>query len=160
MPLRRIGFAIGLLTIAASGFAVHAAAQTPRPMTLVNLAEIPRVQDAQLSSDGRFVSYQLARADWKANRQVTHLFRQALSGGPAVQLTSGDSGESTARWSPDGRTLLYLARGDSGLQIFLMPSEGGASRQLTRHVTGVFGGVPPVWTPDGSSIYTGMDRLS
>jgi Tol biopolymer transport system component len=142
-----------LLAIAAAGFGARAAAQARRPMTLVALADIPRVQDAQLSPDGRFVSYQLARADWNANRLVAHLYRQAVSGGPPVQLTAGDAGETTARWSPDGHTLAYLSRGESGLQIFVMPSSGGQARQLTRHVTGVFGGFAPVWTPDGSALY-------
>lgn len=64
----RVGSTVGLLAVAALLQNVSTGAQTARPMTLVNLAEIPRVQDVQLSPDGRFVSYMLARADWKANR--------------------------------------------------------------------------------------------
>ncbi|MEQ1869786.1 MAG: S9 family peptidase [Vicinamibacterales bacterium] len=153
MHLRPLGTAIGLLVLLAQPFGVPAGAQVRRPMTLIDLAEVPRVQDAQLSPDGRFVSYQLARADWRANRQVAHLFRQAVAGGAPEQLTSGDAGETSARWSPDGQTLLYLSRAESGLQIFLVPSGGGPPRQLTHHGTGVFGGAAPQWSPDGSSIF-------
>lgn len=153
MLLRRFGTMIGLLAIAALPHGVVSQAQGRRPMSLVNLAELPRLQDVQLSPDGRFISYQLARADWKANRLVAHLFRQPVSGGTALQLTQGDAGESTARWSPDGRTLLFLSRGESGLQVFLVSADGGPPRQLTRHITGVYGGFPPAWTPDGSAIY-------
>lgn len=153
MHLRRVTPVAGLLAVAALSFGVSTGAQSARPMTLVSLAEIPRVQDAQLSPDGRFVTYQLARADWRANRPIAHLYRQAASGGAPLQLTNTDAGETTARWSPDGRTLLYLSRGDSGLQMFLVSADGGAPRQLTHHVTGVYGGVAPAWTPDGSAIY-------
>ena len=118
-------------------------------MTLISLAEIPRVQDVQLSPDGRTVSYMLARADWKAGVLLAHIWLQPVAGGKPTQLTSGESGELLARWSPDSRTLLYVSRG----QIWLIAADGGAPRQLTRHSTGVYGGAPPAWSPDGSAIY-------
>lgn len=151
---RRMLSCAGVAAVAMALLAAIPRAQSPRPLTLVGLAELPRVQDVQLSPDGRFVSYMLARNDWKANRQVAHIFRQAVAGGSPAQLTSTDGGESAARWSPDARTLAYLARGENGLQIFLLPADGGgAPRQLTRHATGVFGGFAPTWSPDGSTIY-------
>jgi dipeptidyl aminopeptidase/acylaminoacyl peptidase len=149
MNVRRVGLAVGTLATASLALAARPAAQAPRPLTLVSLAEIPRVQDVQLSPDGRFVSYMLARADWKANRQVTHIWRQAVAGGASVALTTGDAADLLARWSPDSRTVLYL----SGGQIWLVPAEGGPARQLTHHATSVYGGAPPVWSPDGASIY-------
>ena len=60
----------------------------------------------------------LARADWKTGLLVAHIWRQSVAGGPPTQLTSGESGELLARWSPDSRTLLYLSRG----QIWLIPA--------------------------------------
>ena len=127
-------------------------AQTGRPMTLLDIVELPRITDPQLSPDGRFVAYNLLRADWASGRQVSHIWTRAVSGGAVAQLTNG-SGESAARWSPDSKTLLYLA----GSQIHLLPAEGGAARQLTRHATSV-GASPapattPTWAPDGSAIY-------
>jgi dipeptidyl aminopeptidase/acylaminoacyl peptidase len=145
---RRIGLVLSMVVVAML-LGVHSQAQGPKPLTLIGLAEIPRVQDVQLSPDGRFVTYMIARADWKAGRLVSHIWRQAVAGGAPTQLTSGESGEFLARWSPDSRTLLYLSRG----QIWLTPAEGGTPKQLTRHATGVNGTAPPVWSPDGSSVY-------
>ena len=127
-------------------------AQTGRPMTLVGLAEVPRILDAQLSPDGRSVVYTLMRADWKVNRQVGHIWRQAVGGGRPVQLTGGEPpGENTARWSPDGGSILFLAaRGGAGLQIHLLTLDGGEARALTRHATSVS---QPAWAPDGSAVY-------
>jgi len=146
---RHVSFAIGTLALAILTLGVRPVAQSPRPLTLISLAEIPRVQDVQLSPDGRTVSYMLARADWKTGLLLTHIWRQSTAGGPPTQLTSGESGELLARWSPDSRSLFYLSRG----QIWLSPADGGTPRQITRHSTGVYGGAPPAWSPDGSSIY-------
>src|SRR5262245_13240317 len=149
-----IGTSLVVLSCVVSIDALRAQARaTGRPLSLVSLAEIPRIQDVQLSPDGRFVSYMLARADWKANRLITHIWKQATDGGAPVQLTQTDAGESLARWAPDGRTLLFLARGDVGQQIFLAPAGGGPSRALTRHATSIVAGTPPAWSLDGASIY-------
>src|SRR5262245_32753718 len=151
MSARRVSLGIGLLAAIAMLTGTHPRAQGPRPLTLISLAEIPRITDVQLSPDGRSVSYTLARADWKTNVPVSHIWRQAVSGGSPVQLTSGESGELFARWSPDSRSLLYFSRG----QIWLMGADGSAPHQLSQHATGVYltlGGTP-VWSPDGSSIY-------
>jgi dipeptidyl aminopeptidase/acylaminoacyl peptidase len=122
-------------------------AQGRRPMTLIDIAGLSRVIGPQLSPDGRTVAYMLSTADWKAGRPVYHLWRQNVSGGAPAQLTFTEGGDiPVTRWSPDGRTLLFMRDG----QISLLPADGGESRVLTRHATGVR---DPSWTPDGSAVY-------
>ena len=53
------------------------------------------------------------------------------------------------RWSPDGRTLLFMRDG----QISLLPAGGGESRVLTRHAPGVSAVPSPSWSPDGTAVY-------
>jgi len=115
-------------------------------MTLVEVAQVPRILDVQLAPDGRSVLYMLNRADWKANRQVPHLWKQEIGGGAPLQITFGDAGESGGRWSPDGKRILFLRGG----QIQLLPSDGGEARQLTHHATGVSAAA---WSPDSATIY-------
>lgn len=144
--------AAGVALVSVFGGSLASRGQSPRPMTLIDVAEVPRVLDPQLSPDGRTVVYWLGKADWKANRQVYHIWRQNTSGGPPVQLTTGQAGETTSRWSPDGRTLLFLTRreSDTATQIYLMPSDGGEARVLTHHATSVGS---PTWSPRGDAIY-------
>jgi dipeptidyl aminopeptidase/acylaminoacyl peptidase len=120
--------------------------QSPRPMTLVDLREVPSLLDPQLAPDGHALLYQLNQIDWKANRRPGHIWRQDLPAGTPVRLTAGDTGESSPRWSADSRQLLFLRDG----QIFLMASGGGDARQFTRHATNV---AAPIWSPDGVFIY-------
>ncbi len=122
-----------------------------RAMTLVDLLEVPRVFDGQLSPDGRQVLFYMDKADWKSGRRVGHVFRIDADGSNQLQLTSGERGESGARWAPDGRTIAFLTRreGDEN-QIFLIANDGGEARQLSKHATSVSS---IAWAPDGKSLY-------
>ena len=146
----RIRYAAIAALLGAVAIIVPLEAQARRPMTLVDLVELPRVIGPQLSPDGRSVAYMLTQADWKAGRLVYHLWRQEVGGGAPTQLTFSEAGDiPVVRWSPDGRTLLFMRDG----QISLLPAGGGESRVLTRHVPGVSAVPSPSWAPDGAAVY-------
>jgi dipeptidyl aminopeptidase/acylaminoacyl peptidase len=129
-----------------------ARAQAPRPMTIVDLIDLPSLSDPQLSPDGRQVLYVQSEADWRQNRRVSHIWRINRDGTGAVQLTRGERGESEPRWSPDGATIAFVARrgDDEADQVYLIPNAGGEGRRLTRHETSVRS---VSWSPDGRVIY-------
>ena len=52
-----------------------------RPMTLVDLLNIPRVGDPQMSPDGRQVTFTLATTDWPGNQRIPSLWRIDVDGG-------------------------------------------------------------------------------
>ena len=126
--------------------------QARRDMTLVDLLEVPRLGDPQLSPDGRQVLYVLGAADWEANRAISHVWRADADGGNPVQLTRGDEGETSPRWSPDGEQVAFLARRgtEDTTQIHVLGNRGGEARPLTDHPTAVSS---ITWSPDGNTIY-------
>src|SRR6266849_2076575 len=143
-----------LIAPSGAGLAVHVAAQSsgaPRPMSIVDLLNVPKLADPQLSPDGREVIYTLGEADWKSGRRISHVWRASVDGGDPVQLTSGADGENTPRWSPDGKTIAFTAkRGDNEFaQIYLLPIDGGEARQLTTHASAVS---EISWTPDATAL--------
>jgi dipeptidyl aminopeptidase/acylaminoacyl peptidase len=127
-------------------------ASAQRPMTLVDILNVPNLADPQLSPDGRQIVYVLAEADWKANKRIGHLWRVNADGTGSVQLTQGPDGESSPLWSPDGKTIAFLARrgDDEATQIYLLPAAGGEGRRLTKHETRV---ANISWSADGSTLY-------
>jgi dipeptidyl aminopeptidase/acylaminoacyl peptidase len=145
MHVRRWVFAIAVAAVAALA---PLGAQARKTISIVELAELSRVAAPALSPDGRTLAYMLSRSDWKSGRLIWHLWKQEVGGGAPARLTFTETGDIPAglKWSPDGRALLFLRAG----QISLLPSDGGESRVLSRHATGVSS---PSWAPDGSAIY-------
>jgi dipeptidyl aminopeptidase/acylaminoacyl peptidase len=141
--------------------AVPAAAQPPgragtvavtaRPMTAVDLIDVPRLSDPQLSPDGTQIVFVRSDADWRANKRITHLWRAIIATGETTRLTAGADGEASPRWSPDGRSIAFLAKrpGDDVAQIYLLPIAGGEATRLTAHDA-----APSAlaWMPDGRAL--------
>ncbi len=128
-------------------------AQAKRPMTIIDLLNVPSLRDPRLSPDGKQLLYVLAEADWDANKRISHIWRIESDGTDLVQLTNGSDGESAPRWSPDGESIAFVAkRGEKKKrrQIYLLSNRGGEARALTKHDTSVSG---ISWSPDGAFIY-------
>src|SRR5260370_33727809 len=117
-----------VLTIATASMA-----QSPRPMTLVDVMNVPQISDPQVSSNGRQILYVRSEPDWKANRRTGHIWKVNSDGTGAAQMTSGTDGENSPRWSPDGSTIAFIAKRDTGPdavgQIFLISPAGGPARR-------------------------------
>jgi len=148
--LRSVVLAVVTCVIAAD--AVHG--QAPRAMTLVDLMNVPAVSDPRLSPDGRQVVFVESQANWKADKRISHIWRINTDGSALTQMTSGPEGESSPRWSPDAKTIAFIAKrsadGDSVAQVFLISGAGGEAQQLTRHATVVS---TITWSPDGATLY-------
>jgi len=117
--------------------ATAASAQTKRPATFDDVLGIKAIQGPQISPDGRTVIYgvrQWVDDDGKKESR-THIWRVATDGNsPARQITFGDKGESQPQFSPDGKSITFVAsRGaaDAKSQIYVMPIEGGEAWKLT-----------------------------
>lgn len=87
----------------------------PRPMTAQDLVALDRVSDPRVSPDGRWVAFEIATVDWKANSRVSSIWLTSTSGGEeSKKLTEGFS----PRWSADGTRLFFLAAADGTDQVW------------------------------------------
>ena len=149
---RPLPLSLILVILATTALAIPAIAQAQRAMTIVDLLNLPSLSDPRLSPDGQQILYVQSEADWKNDRRVTHIWRVNRDGSGTVQMTRGERGESSPRWSPDGRTIALVTRRDTdeANQIYLLSNAGGEARRLTKHETGVRS---LTWSPDGALIY-------
>ena len=150
LSLRLCILAAGLAAMAAA--APSASAQGKRPMTIVDLIDVPQVGSPRLSPDGTELLYTRSDTDWKKNGRTTHIHRVGADGSGGIQLTNGEHGESSPRWSPDGASIVFLARrGESPFtQIHRMSNRGGEATPLTEHESSV---QSYAFSPDGEHIY-------
>ncbi len=127
-------------------------ASTPAaaPSTHLQLADYLDLEDVQaptLSPDGTQIIYTRRWIDRMNDSWESSLWIMNADGSRNRMLIDG----SSARWSPDGTRIAFLARGEpSGTQIFVrwMDAEGAVTQ-----VTRVTEGPSDIeWSPDGRSI--------
>jgi dipeptidyl aminopeptidase/acylaminoacyl peptidase len=113
-------------------------------LTLADFLDWSTVSDPQVSPDGRQVIYTRGWIDKLNDARKSSLHIMNADGSRPRSLLEG----SSARWSPDGARIAYLAQGEPrGTQIWVrwMDAEG-ASTQVTR-LNDSPGGI--AWSPDG-----------
>ena len=131
-----------------AGAAVHA--QEIKSSTLLttdHYLDWERVSDAQISPDGARIVYTRQSVNKQDDKFESALWILNADGSQHRFLVKGQN----ARWSPDGKRLMYLAEGEpKGTQIFVRwVDTDGPATQVT-HVA-----EPPrsaKWSPDGKWI--------
>lgn len=114
------------------------------------LDKIHRVADPQISPDGKSIVVVVSRPNYAEDRHDAELVLVDVANGRQRRLTHDRRGISSARWSPAGDRLAFLATGvNAKPQIFVMPMNGGDAVQLTKSITGV---QQFAWRPDGLMI--------
>ena len=79
------------------------------------------------------------------------LWRANSAGSVAQRLTTHEELESRPSLSPDGRWVAFNARYDGATEVYVMPSGGGAPKQITYEAGGV---EVRGWSPDGKILFT------
>ncbi len=132
-------------------------------LTLIGLIsfQTSAMDDARLlrfpDINGDLIAFVYAGDIWSVNS----------NGGEAKRLTSHEGIELFPKISPDGKWIAFSAEYSGNRQIWVMPAEGGAARQLTYYNSvgtmpprGGFDNVVLDWTPDSKNILFRANRTS
>jgi len=147
--MRAFLFALGLALLPLAATSAQDAGK--QPFSAERSWQIQRLGNPELSPDGRSIVAPVTRFDMDQDKGSTDLWLWSADGSVQRQLTTNPADEGAPRFSPDGRSLAFIAKreGDSAPQLYLMPLAGGEARRLTTLATGV---TAPKWFADGRRI--------
>jgi dipeptidyl aminopeptidase/acylaminoacyl peptidase len=134
-------------------------ATAKRPLRIGDMYRLKNVIDPQISPEGKWVAYVVSTTDSAKDKTDSDIWMTSWDGAQTIQVTSSPDGESSPRWSPDGRYLAFLSsrQGGKGSQLWLLDRQGGEAKRVTELKTGIRG---YEWAPDGKHIALVMNDVA
>jgi Tol biopolymer transport system component len=128
------------------------AKDTAEPQRLAVPANFQCNNDKAVSPDGKKIAFSATVPPHKGSQVFL-----ADADGSNIKLMASESPSYFHGWSPDNKTLAFVAQrnGSGQYDIYGMPADGGAEKQLTSNIHHDDG---PDYSPDGKWIYINSDR--
>jgi dipeptidyl aminopeptidase/acylaminoacyl peptidase len=145
------------------------------PFTFEDMMSLKRVEEPEVSPDGKWVLFAAVDVDLKANTKTPHVWVVALDSSKTGSSTSQDHSRANdpapvgmteekeiisdqdadrPRWSPDGKRFAFVSMKENGSQIWIADFDSATGRatgkhRLTNIATEASG---ELWSPDGKNI--------
>jgi len=104
---------------------------SPQPFSVHDVLAMQRISEPQASPDGSHIVFTLRTTDLEANTGRTDLWLVRSDGTGLRRLTSHPSNDHNPRWTPDGKTVLFLSNRSGSSQVWRIPIDGGEAEQVT-----------------------------
>ncbi|CAG2136791.1 S9 family peptidase [Cupriavidus plantarum] len=114
-----------------------------------DLLRYERIRELDAHPTERRIAYTVENADEANDSYQSAIWIVDADGGSPRRMTAGLSRDNSPKWSPDGKTIAFLSNRAGGIQVYLLPAEGGEATQVGNFQQGV---VDITWSPDGGSL--------
>lgn len=123
------------------------AAQNPaHKLAALDEFNLQTPEDPQISPDGKKIVYVRQFSDAMTDKRFSNLWIVNADGTDHRVLTTGNHGDTSPRWSPDGTRLAYISDEDGRPQIYLRWMDSGQTARIT-NLDQAPAGI--AWSPDG-----------
>jgi acylaminoacyl-peptidase len=131
-----------------SGFALRAQDASTR-LTAMDEFQLQTATDPQISPDGKKIVYVRRFADPMTDKRYSNLWIIDTDGTDHRPLTTGNRGDASPRWSPDGTRIAYFSDVDGKQQIYVRWMDTGQTARITNLEQ-----TPDsiAWSPDGKML--------
>ncbi|MFT4541921.1 MAG: dipeptidyl aminopeptidase/acylaminoacyl peptidase [Planctomycetota bacterium] len=142
----RLSLCLLALPLLAASVAATQSEELSDVLEPMDVFELERALDPQISPDGDWVVYSRSSMDVMRDRTHSRLWLCDYAGTTHRPLTQEEAGALSARWSPDGDRLVYVTVASGSSQIHMRWMDTGQSVRLT-HLPNSPGSMS--WSPDG-----------
>src|SRR4051794_7053875 len=87
------------------------------PFTADDLQAFSRLGDPRPSPDGHWILFSVRDPDLRANSSRFNLWLVSEEGGTVKRLTTHEGKDQNGRWSPDGKSVLFLSDRSGSVQV-------------------------------------------
>ncbi|MGY8985556.1 MAG: S9 family peptidase [Sphingomonadales bacterium] len=140
---------IKLFILFASGFLFSSAWAQGQVLTPMDVFEMEKASDPQISPDGKRVLFVRSFADIMTDTRYSNIWIVNSDGSGSRALTTGNYGDSKPRWSPKGDKIAYTSNKEGSSEIYVRWMDTGDSRKISNLPKGP---TNITWSPDGSQI--------
>lgn len=142
----RLAFALSFLFLLKVG--APAADKAESRFKPLDVFDLQFAADPQLTADGKWVAYVRNSMDVRKDRRRSSIWLVRADGTDHRPATAGTANETSPRWSPDGRRLLYLSDADGVTKLHCRWLDTAQTAELTQGR----GLADLAWSPDSTQI--------
>ncbi len=101
------------------------------PFTFDAMVKLARIDEPQLSPDGKMVAFTVQTIDMPNNTKRTQIYVVPLEGGAPQRLTNDGLMNTRPRWTPDSKHILFVSNRGNSSQIWSMQLDGTDQKPVT-----------------------------
>ncbi len=119
----------------------------------LDIYDLEYVLDPQISPNGEWIVYRRMGFDIMEDKAVGQLWMIKTDGSKHQKLTSGESAESNARWSPTGNRIAFTSTTKEGVEIYIYWLSTGKMAKISQLP---YSPSALTWSPQGDQLAFSM----